>query len=60
MIIKKDKKKHNSFSIEGLTAGKLMAINSALEEQKKNGTISPVGEDVLVVINNERKNWIHG
>jgi len=59
MVIKK-KKGFNNFSIEGLTAGKLMAINAAIQEQKNNGTFSPVGEDVLDVLNQERKNFING
>ena len=60
MTIKKDKKKPNSFSIEGLSAGKLMAIHKVLEDAEKNGTLGIVGNDVLQVFNEERKKFIHG
>lgn len=50
MIITKNTKKFNSFNIEGITEGKLMAIARALQAQQDANTLSAVGHDVLQTI----------
>lgn len=47
MIIKRTKGTFNSFTIEGVTEGKLMAISRALQQQQDRGEITSVGQDVL-------------
>ena len=47
MTIKRNKKETNSFTIEGLTRGQLYAIKHAFEFKNLNGTLSPVGSDVM-------------
>ena len=48
----------NSFSIEGLTIGKLMAIAHALGESKENKTLGVVGQDVKTFLDNAIKTEI--
>jgi hypothetical protein len=47
MVITKDENKFNSFKIEGLTEGKLMAMARALQNQQDTKTITVVGQEVL-------------
>lgn len=60
MKIKKNKKEFNNFSIEGLSSGKLLAIHKALEDSHKAGILGSVGRDVLIMLDRERENFIHG
>lgn len=47
MFIKRIKGTFNSFTIEGVTEGKLMAISRALQQQQDRGEITSIGQDVL-------------
>lgn len=60
MKIVKNKKEFNSFSIEGLSAGKMLAIHKALEDCHKAGILGSVGRDVLILLDKERQNFIGG
>lgn len=44
-------KQGDKFILTGVTLGKLMAIANSMNATKKEGNLSIVGEDVLVVIN---------
>lgn len=50
MTIQKIKGTFNSFKIDGITEGKLMAISRALQQQQDRGEITSVGQDVLNTI----------
>ena len=48
------KKGENNFAITGLTLGKVMAIQNALQSCKDTQCITPVGMDVLNFLVNEK------
>jgi len=47
MKIVKDKKAFNSFSIQGLTLGKILVIQQALQEQDERGTTTMLRKELL-------------
>lgn len=50
MRIVKVESKFNSFNIEELTEGKLLAIKHALEFQQHNNCITIIGEEILITL----------
>jgi len=55
MKIVKDKKQFNSFSIEGLTAGKLMALVHVLEKANDAGMLLPLQKEIFNTLKNQEK-----
>lgn len=55
MKIVKNKNKFNSFSIEGLTAGKLMALTHILEKADEAGMLLPLQKEILMSIKNQEQ-----
>lgn len=49
MVIKKGKGK-NTYTITGVTLGKLITIENALKHQLNTNTLTAVGNDVLVEV----------
>jgi hypothetical protein len=52
MNLKKNKT-CNSYNLEGLTTGKLLAIRHAMELAQERKVLSPVGKDVLIFLQNQ-------
>ena len=50
----RDTKAFNAYVWTGLTEGKLIAIQGALETAKEHGKLFPVWQDVLTLLNNVR------
>ena len=50
----RDTKAFNAYVWTGLTEGKLIAIQGALETAKEHGKLFSVGQDVLTLLNNVR------
>ena len=57
MKIVKVKGRYNEFKIEGLTVGKILAIERALEETKLRSTLQ---DAVLELIKDSKKNLVMG
>jgi hypothetical protein len=51
MKITQDKKNQNLYSIEGLTKGKLMAIQNVLNSQKEKGSLTTIQQEILDELN---------